>query len=59
MQAEFVLLRVRVGLALSGVAFLHFLLAQVVLGIGWNFAFIAAWQCPMATIKVGCRSDEP
>jgi hypothetical protein len=40
MQAGFVLLRGHVGLALSGVAFLHFLSALVLLAIGWNFAFI-------------------
>jgi len=40
MQAGFVLLLGHVVLALSGVAFLHFLSALVLLGIGWNFAFI-------------------
>jgi MFS family permease len=40
MQAGFVLLLGHVGLALSGVAFLHFLSALVLLGVGWNFAFI-------------------
>ncbi|HEX5675139.1 MAG TPA: MFS transporter, partial [Azonexus sp.] len=29
-----------VALALSGVEFLHFLSALVLLGVGWNFAFI-------------------
>ncbi|MDT3705579.1 MAG: MFS transporter [Thiobacillus sp.] len=40
MQAGFVLLLGEVLLALSGVEFLHFLSALVLLGIGWNFAFI-------------------
>jgi predicted MFS family arabinose efflux permease len=40
MQIGFVLLLGHVALALSGVAFLHFLSALVLLGVGWNFAFI-------------------
>lgn len=40
MQAGFVLLLGNVVLALSGVEFLHFLSALVLLGVGWNFAFI-------------------
>jgi MFS family permease len=40
MQAGFVLLLGQVVLALSGVEFLHFLSALVLLGVGWNFAFI-------------------
>ncbi len=40
MQAGFVLLLGHVGVALSGVEFLHFLSALVLLGVGWNFAFI-------------------
>ncbi len=40
MQTGFVLLLGQVVLALSGVEFLHFLTALIVLGIGWNFAFI-------------------
>lgn len=40
MQTGFVLLLIQVVLALSGVEFLHFLSALVLLGIGWNFAFI-------------------
>lgn len=40
MQAGFVLLLGHVGLALSGVAFPHFLSALILLGVGWNFAFI-------------------
>lgn len=40
MQAGFVLLLGQVVLAVSGVEFLHFLSALVLLGIGWNFAFI-------------------
>jgi MFS family permease len=40
MRIGFVLLLGQVVLALSGVAFLHFLSALVLLGVGWNFAFI-------------------
>jgi len=40
MQAGFVLLLGHVGLALSGVEFLHFLSALILLGVGWNFAYI-------------------
>lgn len=40
MQAGFVLLLGHVVLALSGVEFLNFLSALVLLGVGWNFAFI-------------------
>lgn len=40
MQVGFVLLLVEVGLALSGVEFLHFLSALIFLGVGWNFSFI-------------------
>jgi len=40
MQTGFVLLLGQVVLALSGVEFLHFLSALVLLGVGWNFAFI-------------------
>ena len=40
MQTGFVLLLGQVVLTLSGVEFLHFLSALVLLGIGWNFAFI-------------------
>lgn len=40
MQAGLVLLLGNVVLALSGVEFLNFLSALVLLGVGWNFAFI-------------------
>ena len=40
MQAGFVLLLGHVVLALSGVEFLNFLSALILLGVGWNFAFI-------------------
>lgn len=40
MQAGFILLLCHVVLALSGVEFLHFLSALILLGVGWNFAFI-------------------
>jgi len=40
MQAGFILLFGHVVLALSGVEFLNFLSALILLGVGWNFAFI-------------------
>lgn len=40
MQVGFVLLMGHVAIALTGLEFLHFLSALVLLGIGWNFAFI-------------------
>lgn len=40
MQAGFVLLLGNVVVALSGIEFLHFLSALILLGVGWNFAFI-------------------
>ena len=40
MQIGFILLLGNVVLALSGVEFLHFLSALILLGVGWNFAFI-------------------
>ena len=40
MQAGFLLLLGHVAVALSGAEFLHFLSALVLLGVGWNFAFI-------------------
>ena len=40
MQAGFVLLLGHVAIALSGLEFAHFLSALVLLGVGWNFAFI-------------------
>jgi predicted MFS family arabinose efflux permease len=40
MQAGFVLLLGHVVLALSGVEFLNFLSALILLGVGWNFSFI-------------------
>ena len=40
MQIGFILLLGNVALALSGVEFLHFLSALILLGVGWNFAFI-------------------
>jgi len=40
MQTGFVLLLGQVVLVLSGVEFMHFLSALVLLGVGWNFAFI-------------------
>lgn len=39
-QVGFMLLLGHVGVALSGLEFLHFLSALVLLGVGWNFAFI-------------------
>jgi MFS family permease len=40
MQAGFVLLLGHVAVAASGVEWLHFLAALVLLGVGWNFAFV-------------------
>jgi len=40
MQAGFVLLIGHVAVAASGVAYLQFLSALVLLGVGWNFAFV-------------------
>lgn len=40
MQAGFMLLLAHVAVALSGLEFLHFASALVLLGVGWNFAFV-------------------
>ena len=40
MQIGFVLLLGHVVIALLGLEFLHFLSALILLGVGWNFAFI-------------------
>jgi len=40
MQTGFVLLIGHVAVAASGVEYLHFLSALVLLGVGWNFAFV-------------------
>ena len=40
MLAGVALLAGNVAIALSGVAVLHFLLAHVLLGVGWNFAYV-------------------
>lgn len=40
MQAGFALLLGHVAIALSGLEFLHFALALILLGVGWNFAFV-------------------
>jgi predicted MFS family arabinose efflux permease len=40
MQAGFVLLLGHVAVAVSGAEYLHFLSALVLLGAGWNFAFV-------------------
>jgi hypothetical protein len=40
MQAGFMLLLGHVVLALSGAEFVHFLSGLILLGVGWNFAFI-------------------
>ncbi len=40
MQIGFVLLLAHVAIAVSGLEFLHFLSALILLGLGWNFAFI-------------------
>lgn len=41
MQTGFVLLLAHVVVALSGLEFLHFASALVLLGVGWNFAFVS------------------
>jgi predicted MFS family arabinose efflux permease len=40
MQTGFVLLMAHVAVAASGIEFLHFVSALVLLGVGWNFAFV-------------------
>lgn len=40
MQIGFLLLLANVAISLSGVEFLHFLSALILLGVGWNFAFV-------------------
>ncbi|MCY1546601.1 Riboflavin transporter RfnT [compost metagenome] len=40
MQTGFVLLLAHVAVALSGLELLHFVSALVLLGVGWNFAFV-------------------
>lgn len=42
MRMGFLLLIAHVAVAASGVAYLHFLSALVLLGVGWNFAFVGA-----------------
>lgn len=42
MQAGFMLLIGHVAIAASGLDYLHFLSALVLLGVGWNFAFVGA-----------------
>ena len=42
MQIGFALLLANVAVAISGLEFLHFLSALILLGVGWNFAFIGA-----------------
>jgi len=54
MQAGFVLLLGHVALALSGFEFPHFLSALVLLGIGWNFAFIGG----TTLLTQACRPAE-
>jgi predicted MFS family arabinose efflux permease len=40
MQAGFVLLIGHVAIAVSGIEYLHFQSALILLGVGWNFAFV-------------------
>jgi MFS family permease len=42
MQTGFVVLMAHVVVAASGIEFLHFLSALVLLGVGWNFAFVGS-----------------
>ena len=55
MQTGFVLLLGHVVLALSGVEFMHFLSALVLLGVGWNFAFIGGTALLTQTYRPGER----
>ncbi|MBT9590208.1 MAG: MFS transporter [Thiobacillus sp.] len=54
MQTGFVLLLGQVVLVLSGVEFMHFLSALVLLGVGWNFAFIGG----TTLLTQACRPAE-
>lgn len=49
MQSGFVLLLLHVAVALSGIEFLHFFSALLLLGVGWNFAFIGGTALLTAT----------
>jgi MFS family permease len=42
MQAGFLLLIGHIAIAVTGLEYLHFLSALVLLGVGWNFAFVGA-----------------
>ena len=55
MQAGFILLLGHVVLALSGVEFMHFLSALILLGVGWNFAFIGGTTLLTQTCLPGDR----
>jgi MFS family permease len=50
------LLAGHVGIALSGVAFMHFLSGLVLLGVGWNFMFIGATTLVMQAYRPSERA---
>lgn len=54
MQAGFLLLIGHVAIAATGAERLHFLSALVLLGVGWNFAFVGA----TAWLMQSCRPSE-
>ncbi len=49
MQAGFVLLIGHVAIAVSGIEYLHFLSALILLGVGWNFVFVSGTALPIQT----------
>jgi predicted MFS family arabinose efflux permease len=53
MQAGFVLLFAHVVVSLSGLEFLHFLSALILLGVGWNFAFVGGTSLLTQTYRPG------
>ncbi|MDP2220923.1 MAG: hypothetical protein Q8K34_12075 [Hydrogenophaga sp.] len=52
MQTGFVLLLGHVAIALSGLEFLHFVSALVLLGVGWNFAFVGGAVVPFLVLAL-------
>jgi MFS family permease len=53
MQVGFVLLLAHVAVALAGIELLHFFSALVLLGVGWNFAFIGGTALLTETYRPG------
>jgi len=52
MQTGLVLLLGHVVIALSGLEFLHFASALVLLGVGWNFAFVGGAVLPFLVLAL-------